>query len=427
MQEDPLLFRWIDVTTFETEFQLEVRFNGSGWMPYDQPVLSTTMHGTGKQYGVVTGPLPMNGVFMFRVRSYNRETGQTSEWSTRSNECYTPKAPSWQVGCYDGQVYMQGRSDHSDATVYYHGFPVTLADASGDFSICGALPGYHTIAAGATGYLETVAGRVYVGGGRTTTMPYTALRGGDVNNDATVNLYDLVRVGASYNTSPPLDPDADCNDDGRVDLLDLVMVGSNYGVSAPVPWAAPWPSASSTGFVGGAPLVNAFALPLSTHGAASGAPVDMPSRMLSEDTIEVDLVVQDAAELYGVDVVLAYDTDRLELVDQDDAEPGIQIRPGAMWTEHESFIARNASDTDRGEIRFAASLVRPEEPLAGTARVATVTFRVLDGDYADAYRLTNVRLSRSNGRPLGAKWSGVEIHRVADILLPIAHVVRGVH
>jgi hypothetical protein len=253
------------------------------------------------------------------------------------------------------------------------------------------------------------------------------LRGGDVNNDATVDLYDLVRVGASYNTSPPLDPDADCNDDGRVDLLDLVMVGSNYGVSAPVPWAAPWPSASSTGFVGGAPLVNAFALPLSTQGAPSGAPVDMPSRMLGEDTIEVELVVQDAAELYGVDVVLAYDTDRLELVDQDDAEPGTQIRPGAMWTEHESFIARNASDTDRGEIRFAASLVRPEEPLAGTARVATVTFRVLDGDYADAYRLTNVRLSRSNGRPLGAKWSGVEIHRVADILLPIAHVVRGVH
>ena len=65
---------------------------------------------------------------------------------------------------------------------------------------------------------------------------FTSLPGGDTNNDGVVDLFELVRVGASYRTTPPADPLADCTADGQVNLFDLVLVGSNYGKAGPVPF-----------------------------------------------------------------------------------------------------------------------------------------------------------------------------------------------
>lgn len=54
---------------------------------------------------------------------------------------------------------------------------------------------------------------------------------GDVNNDGTVNVSDLARVGASFLKStgqPGFDPEADINKDGTVNVLDLVVVGAEF-------------------------------------------------------------------------------------------------------------------------------------------------------------------------------------------------------
>lgn len=54
---------------------------------------------------------------------------------------------------------------------------------------------------------------------------------GDVNNDGTVNVSDLARVGASFLKStgqPGFDAEADINKDGTVNVLDLVVVGAEF-------------------------------------------------------------------------------------------------------------------------------------------------------------------------------------------------------
>ncbi|MFN2114260.1 MAG: cohesin domain-containing protein [Anaerolineae bacterium] len=422
VQEDPLLLKWIDATTFETEFQLEVRVNGSAWLPYDPPTMSTTMASTGAQYSVLTNALPMNSVYIFRVRSFNRYTGQASAWSSPSSECYTPQVPSWQVGCYEGQVYLQGRSEHSDALILYHGFPITTADNEGYFRFCGAVQGSHRISSRGACYLESLAPDVWVGAGRTTTLPFTALRGGDVINDDWVNLYDLVRVGAAYGTTPPADPAADCNRDGSINLFDLVMVGSNYGVRGPVPWGASWVDGAAAADDGS--IVDPFGFEATTQGVPGGVPVELPGRTQGDDEMVVDLTVRDARGLYGAEMVIAYDPARLAVVDSGLQEHGVQVSPGDAWPVGSSYIARNSVDAERGEIRFAASLLRPSEGLDGDAHVLRITFKVLDGDGADGYRLTNVQLADASGHPIGSRWSGVEIHRVADLLLPIVKVNR---
>lgn len=60
---------------------------------------------------------------------------------------------------------------------------------------------------------------------------FTVRFAGDVNNDCTVNVSDLARVGASFLKStgqPGFDSEADLNNDGTVNVLDLVVVGANF-------------------------------------------------------------------------------------------------------------------------------------------------------------------------------------------------------
>jgi hypothetical protein len=58
--------------------------------------------------------------------------------------------------------------------------------------------------------------------------------GGDINNDGTVNINDLVLLALAYGSKPGdpnWNPSADMNGDGKVTLPDLVIVARNYGRS----------------------------------------------------------------------------------------------------------------------------------------------------------------------------------------------------
>ena len=52
---------------------------------------------------------------------------------------------------------------------------------------------------------------------------------GDVNQDGTVNILDLVLVGQNLGQKPPSDPKADVNKDGQINILDLVFIAEHLG------------------------------------------------------------------------------------------------------------------------------------------------------------------------------------------------------
>ena len=52
---------------------------------------------------------------------------------------------------------------------------------------------------------------------------------GDVNQDGTVNILDIVLVAQHFGQKPPSNPRADVNKDGQVNVLDLVLVAEHFG------------------------------------------------------------------------------------------------------------------------------------------------------------------------------------------------------
>ena len=67
----------------------------------------------------------------------------------------------------------------------------------------------------------------------------TKLRGGDANNNGTIEIFDLTCIGGSFGDAPVTcgtTGSSDINADGTVNILDLVLPGGNYGLFTPQVW-----------------------------------------------------------------------------------------------------------------------------------------------------------------------------------------------
>lgn len=104
-----------------------------------------------------------------------------------------------------------------------------VTSQSGDFRIEGVPSGTRELRAEMAGYLPQVHA-LEVLAGRTTTLLDLQLRAGDINQDDTVDLFDLVAVSSRYGLQGPAYIE-DLNADGEINLYDLVLVSANYGAS----------------------------------------------------------------------------------------------------------------------------------------------------------------------------------------------------
>jgi YVTN family beta-propeller protein len=130
------------------------------------------------------------------------------------------------------EVGMQGLADSASITLDNSDQAPAQAnvttETSGQVNIERVTTGGTTsITADAPGYLPAVCTDV------TTNNPAAHLAavellGGDVNDDDTINIFDMAIVGNRYGQTGP-DLPADLNRDGLVDIVDLTLVSMNYG------------------------------------------------------------------------------------------------------------------------------------------------------------------------------------------------------
>lgn len=93
------------------------------------------------------------------------------------------------------------------------------------------------------------------------------------------------------------------------------------------------------------------------------------------DTVNVDIEIDGVSDLYAVEVHVAFDAARLQVLDDNPTEPGIQILPGSMFPKSDpSYVVTNNADNTAGKVDFAITLLAPESPLAGSGTLATIRF-----------------------------------------------------
>lgn len=149
-------------------------------------------------------------------------------------------------GSIIGQVTRQGRTSGGHAgtavtALSTVGSAVTgpiLTAADGTFASPLAVPsgGTYAVLASYPGYLSAQKSNVYVVGS-TADVGATQLRGGDVNGDNCINIFDLVTVATWFSqASPPAPLAVDINDDGVINIFDLTITASNFSRCGPTTW-----------------------------------------------------------------------------------------------------------------------------------------------------------------------------------------------
>jgi hypothetical protein len=296
----------------------------------------------------------------------------------------TPRPGS---GTIAGNAQLQGRSNHGGITISVDGLPAATTASSGDFTVVNVLPGPHVVSASMAGYLSAQRSDVMVVADETTTLPHVVLIGGDANNDEVVNLFDLVIVGAAYDTTPPSDPRADINGDGTVNIFDLVLVGGNYDMTGPTEW----------------PTYLPFSRAKLSQAQTTQVLVSPPSQKVGlEQTTSVDIRIEDVAGLYGAEFKLSYDPTKLEVQDADLERPGIQIQPGTFPDPSQGFPGQNSVDEETGMIEYAVTLIHPAPPLDGSGVLARITFQAI-GSGESPLTFTSVLLSDKGANQIPAE------------------------
>jgi hypothetical protein len=131
-------------------------------------------------------------------------------------------------GTITGTVDLDGRADDkSGAMLWLDGVQLAVTTAAdGTFTLPAVSAGSHVVKATMPCYLPAEAA-VTVTDNQTVSVNLHLI-GGDITGDGTINIFDLVAVGAAFNGT---DPAVDINNDGYVNIFDLVLVGTNFGLT----------------------------------------------------------------------------------------------------------------------------------------------------------------------------------------------------
>jgi hypothetical protein len=88
----------------------------------------------------------------------------------------------------------------------------------------------------------------------------------------------------------------------------------------------------------------------------------------------MDIVVADVANLYGAEVHLLFDRDRLKAEDEN-GEDATAVEPGPFLDPARGLVGANYVDNEFGLVDYAVSLRDPAAPAFGTGVLGTVLFR----------------------------------------------------
>lgn len=141
------------------------------------------------------------------------------------------------------------------------------------------------------------------------------------------------------------------------------------------------------------------AVPASAQNQIAAVRSDPPVLEISPgETATLTVVIDDAQDLYGIDVRASFDPQLLEVVDADPAMDGVQMMAGEL--PQPDFVARNVADNDAGTLRYAVTQVNPTEPANGSGIVYSVQLRAKASAGESAFTIGLVEMADRTGQLL---------------------------
>ncbi len=115
------------------------------------------------------------------------------------------------------------------------------------------------------------------------------------------------------------------------------------------------------------------------------------------ETVPLEVRIENALALSGVDVRLAYDGTRLAVADADPALEGTQVGDGDLLSA--DFLVENRADETAHTIAYVVAQMPPSEPADGAGALVRVTFEAVAPGPAEV-RLVALILADASGAQL---------------------------
>lgn len=149
-------------------------------------------------------------------------------------------------------------------------------------------------------------------------------------------------------------------------------------------------------------ILVTLALVTGAFDAVASVPVVQPepanATVAAGDVAMVSIVIQNAQDLYGLDVRVHFDPAVVEVVDADSTQAGIQLAAGLL--PQPDFVARNMADNTSGVVQYAVTQINPTEPANGDGVIVTIAFRGRVAGRQSALTIESVTLANRDGTTL---------------------------
>lgn len=122
------------------------------------------------------------------------------------------------------------------------------------------------------------------------------------------------------------------------------------------------------------------------------------------EIISVEVWVEDVTNLYGVDIRLAFDATRLQVLDANPNIPGVQVTPRADLLSPD-FVLRQEANNEEGTVWYAATQINPTPPASGSGALFAFQFAAVSAGTA-VVEVTNGQLVDQNGDPISPQING---------------------
>jgi len=103
----------------------------------------------------------------------------------------------------------------------------------------------------------------------------------------------------------------------------------------------------------------------------------VPSEEAQEQTVWVNVEVKDIPAVYGVDVALVFDAQKLRVIDVDKKRQGIQVAAGPFLKADRFFLLRNKADNRVGRFEYTMSLLNPAPEVKGDGLLLQIPIQLV--------------------------------------------------